>query len=93
MKLIIVALVALFLVGCASSKPEPRTVWINGMPIPENCVFVEEHWSKVLGAIDSPNIYVHTVHTREGSISATRINNETYICNRSEWEMNMRKRR
>jgi hypothetical protein len=93
MKPFVVALLALFLVGCASPKPQPRTVWINGMQVPENCVFVEEHWSKVLAAIESPNIYVHTVHTREGSISATRINNETYICNRSEWEMNARKRK
>jgi hypothetical protein len=91
MKTLLTLALALMIVGCASPKPQPRTVWINGMAVPENCVFVEEHWSKVLAAIESPNIYVHTVHTREGSISATRINNETYICNRSEYEMKRKK--
>lgn len=84
MKLITAVLFALTLVGCASQEIKPRTVWINGYAIPENCLFVDEQWSKILPAIGSDNIKTHAFHTSGGTVVTTKIADETYICNRTE---------
>ena len=87
---ILLAVIVATAVGCAS-KPEPRTIWVAGQPVKENCLFVEEQWSRVLPAIGSPNIASHTVHTSAGSIAAARVGDQTYVCNRSEYEMKQKR--
>ena len=80
--------VLVFIAGCSSQpKVEPRTVWINGFPVKENCIYADEQWSNLLPAIGSPNVTARTLHTSEGSYAIARIGNQTYVCNRSELEI------
>lgn len=88
----ITLLMLLFVVGCAGNKVEPRTVWINGYPIKENCLFADEQWNRILPAIGSPNINSHTVHTSSGSYATTRIGDQSYICNRSQLEADAKRK-
>ena len=82
----LITLFIVFLAGCASKTVEPRTVWINGYEIKENCLFADEQWNRILPAIGSPNIQAHTVHTSTGTYATARIADQTYICNRSALE-------
>lgn len=87
------ALIVLFLMGCSSTPVEPRTVWINGFPVKENCLFADEQWNRILPAIGSPNIAAHTVHTSSGTYATTRVADQTYICNRSALEAEAARKR
>ena len=86
-----IALIMLLLTGCAT-EVGPRTIWVNGYPIKENCLFADEQWNRLLPEIGSPNIYSHTVHTSSGSYATARIGNQTYICNRSKLEAEARRK-
>ena len=94
LRLFLASLVAVFLTACSSTpKIEPRTVWVNGMPVKENCLYAEEQWQRILPAIGSDNIYAHTIHTSEGSYATARVADQTYICNRSAYDVEMEKYR
>ena len=92
MKTIIALALMLIVVGCSSQpKVEPRTVWINGYPIKENCMYADEQWVRILPELGSDNVHAHQVHTSSGTYSAARIGNQTYVCNRSALEAAARK--
>lgn len=93
--LFLVLTTSLVLIGCGSAPPkvEPRTVWSNGYPIKENCLFADEHWSRILPAIGSDNIKHNTVHMSSGSYTTTRIDSQVYICNRSAFDIEASQRK